>query len=284
MAGITAVSAITWRLCLTPTRIELHHFVESVVMSSLIRYRCLSRLLRVTGGLLLAWSASTVAAQTATVPTGQDQAASIAEQSQAWLDQAVAAARPSGAAPLRMVVQIGALDSRLNLAPCAQVEPYLPPGVRLWGKTRIGLRCVDGVARWNVFLPVQVQAFGQTWVMRSDVASGGVLSQDDVVLAEVDWAQENASVLADPEMWAGQTATRALRTGQALRHGMVKPSQVFQAGSMVRIVAQGPGFTVTSDGQALSAGVVGEMARVRIDNGRILSGVVLDMRTVKVNL
>jgi flagella basal body P-ring formation protein FlgA len=30
--------------------------------------------------------------------------------------------------------------------------------------------------------------------------------------------------------------------------------------------------------------VVGEMARVRIGNGRVLSGVVLDMRTVKVNL
>mgnify|MGYP003644723746 CR=1 FL=1 len=240
---------------------------------------------------LSAWSARLLAAVvvSAAVPmaaaqTGQDQAALIAEQSQAWLDQAVLAARPSGAAPLRMVVQVGALDSRLNLAPCAQVEPYLPPGVRLWGKTRVGLRCIDGIARWNVFLPVQVQAFGPTWVMRSDVSSGSVLSLDDAVQAEVDWAQENASVLADPGMWVGQTATRALRTGQVLRHGMVKPSQVFQAGSMVRIVAQGAGFTVRANGQALSDGVVGEMARVRIDNGRILSGVVLDMRTVRVNL
>jgi flagella basal body P-ring formation protein FlgA len=65
---------------------------------------------------------------------------------------------------------------------------------------------------------------------------------------------------------------------------MVKPAQVFQAGSMVRIVAQGRGFSVTSGGQALSAGVVGEMARVRVDNGRVVSGLVLDMRTVQVNL
>jgi flagellar basal body P-ring formation protein FlgA len=234
--------------------------------------------------LVLAWLVHAAHAQGSGAVVAKDSATMIAEQSQAWLDQAVAATRPVGSAPLRMVVQVGALDSRLQLAPCAQVEPYLPPGVRLWGNARIGLRCVDGVARWNVFLPVQVQAFGQTWVMRSDVASGSVLSMDDAVLAEVDWAQENASVLADPEMWVGQTATRALRTGQTLRHGMVKRSQVFQAGSMVRIIAQGPGFTVTSDGQALSAGVVGEMARVRTENGRVLSGVVLDMRTVRVNL
>ncbi len=214
----------------------------------------------------------------------QDQAAQIAQESQVWLEKAVANTRPTGAAPLRMVVQVGALDSRLSLAPCAQVEPYMPTGTRLWGKTRIGLRCIDGPSRWNVFLPVQVQAFGQTWVMRSDVPSGATLALDDAVLAEVDWAHENQSVLADPEMWVGQTATRGLRTGQVLRYGMVKPSQVFQAGSMVRIIAKGPGFRVTSGGQALSAGIVGEMARVRVDNGRVVSGLVLDMRTVEVNL
>lgn len=213
-----------------------------------------------------------------------DQVSALLNNSQSWLDSAVAASRPAGAAPLRMVVQVGALDSRLVLAPCGQVEPYLPPGTRLWGKTRVGMRCVDGVARWNVFLPVQVQAFGQAWVVKGDVATGSVLSEDDAVLAEVDWAQESSSVLADPALWVGQTATRKLSTGQTLRHGMVKPSQVFQAGSMVRIIARGPGFTVTSDGQALSAGVVGEMARVRTDNGRVLSGTVLDMRTVRVDL
>ncbi len=253
-------------------------------MPLLPRVRWLSRFFRAMAACQLIGVAALASAQTATAAAGPEQAALITGQSQVWLDQAVAAARPSGSAPLRMVVQVGALDSRLNLAPCGQIEPYLPAGVRLWGKTRIGLRCVDGIARWNVFLPVQVQAFGQTWVMRSDIAAGQALALDDAVLVEADWAQENASVLADPQLWVGHTATRALRAGQVLRHGLVKPSQVFQAGSMVRIVALGPGFTVTSDGQALSAGVIGEMARVRIDNGRILSGVVLDMRTVKVNL
>ncbi len=252
--------------------------LKSCLALSLPNLRRLRECLQVLGaGLLLALSAFAPA-------SAQDTAALIAQESQAWVEKAVADARPNGAAPLRMVVQVGALDSRLSLAPCAQVEPYMPPGARLWGKTRIGLRCIDGASRWNVFLPVQVQAFGQTWVIRSDVPAGAALALDDAVMAEVDWAQEDQSVLADPELWVGQTATRGLRTGQVLRRGMVKPSQVFQAGSMVRIVAKGPGFSVTSGGQALSAGVVGEMARVRVDNGRVVSGLVLDMRTVQVNL
>lgn len=214
----------------------------------------------------------------------QDVAAMLARDSQSWLEQTVAAARPAGSAPLRMVVSVGSLDSRLTLAPCGAVEPYVPPGMRLWGKTRVGLRCVDGRTRWNVFLPVQVKAFGQAWVVKGDVAAGTVLAEGDAVLAEVDWAQENNSVLADPALWVGQTTTRRLSTGETLRAGLVKPAQVFQAGATVRVVAQGSGFSVTADGQALSPGVIGAQARVRIDNGRILSGVVLDVRTVRVEL
>ncbi len=225
--------------------------------------------------------------QTAAAPQQaqpQDRGAALVRDTQAWLDNTVAAARPAGAAPLRMEVSVGALDNRLTLAPCATVEPYIPPGMRLWGKTRLGLRCIDGNARWNVLLPVQVKAFGQAWVVKGDIPAGTVLGEDDAVLAEVDWAQDNASVMADPAMWVGQTAARQLSTGQVLRVGAVRPAQVFQAGAMVRVVAQGPGFAVTSDGQALSAGVIGALARVRIDNGRILSGVVLDVRTVRVDL
>lgn len=215
---------------------------------------------------------------------GNEAAAPVLKESQAWLEQAVASARPAGSAPLRMSVTVGALDSRLALAPCAAIEPYLPNGLRLWGKTRIGVRCLEGAVRWNVFLPVQVKALGPAWVIKGDVPAGKVLGEDDAIVAEVDWAQDNQAILADPAMWLGQTATRPLSTGQALRQGMVRPAQVFQAGANVRIVAQGPGFVISSDGQALTAGVVGGQARVRIDNGRILSGVVLDMRTVRVDL
>lgn len=214
----------------------------------------------------------------------QDAGSGLRKETQAWLDQAVAAARPSGAAPLRMVVSVGVLDNRLTLAPCGAVEPYVPAGLRLWGKTRLGLRCTDGSTRWNVFLPVQVQAFGQAWVVKADVAAGAVLGEDDAVLTEVDWAQDNNSVLADPALWVGQTASRKLTTGQTLRQGMVKPAQVFQAGAMVRIQAQGAGFVVSSDGLALSPGVIGALARVRMDSGRVVSGVVLDGRTVRIDL
>lgn len=210
--------------------------------------------------------------------------AELVNSTRRWLDQAVAGAQSAAATPLRMEVTVGALDSRLRLASCAQVEPYLPPGTRLWGRTRVGLRCMDGVAKWNVFLPITVKAMGRAWVVRRDVAPGAVLSEADLIEAEVDWAEDSSPVIADAAQWFGQVATRTLTTGMALRQSMVRPAQVFQAGSQVRVVAQGSGFQIVADAQAMSSGVIGQVARVRMDNGRVMSGVVLDARTVRLDL
>ena len=201
-----------------------------------------------------------------------------------WARNAVAANPADPSTRLRYEVSVGALDSRLKLAPCGNVEMYVPPGSRLWGHGRVGLRCVDGMAKWNVSVPVTVKAFGNAWVMRNPVMAGNPLTQADAVLVEVDWAEDTNPVLAEASSWLGQTATRSLSTGQVLRSGVVRPTQVFQAGTQVRVVAEGPGFQVSSDAQALSAGVVGQMARVRMDNGRVASGTVVDARTVKIEL
>ena len=220
----------------------------------------------------------------ATSAQAQTQEPDYAGMALQWARTAAGASQPDPAQPLRMELSVGALDSRLRLAPCANVEPYLPPGARLWGHSRVGLRCVDGLVKWNVSVPVTVKAFGKAWVVRGQVQAGNPVTQADVVQAETDWAEDTNPVLIDPALWLGQTATRTLSTGQVLRSGLVRATQVFQAGTQVRVVAEGPGFQISSDAQALSAGVVGQAARVRMDNGRITSGTVLDARTVKIDI
>ena len=132
--------------------------------------------------LALAGSASASLCAQALHPSRPDWLA----PTQLWLDAAVATALPAGVSLLRTEIELGELDSRLRLAPCAKVEPFLPPGARLWGKTRLGLRCVQGTSRWTVFLPLTVKAFGPAWVVRGDIASGTVLTESDALQADHD--------------------------------------------------------------------------------------------------
>lgn len=191
-----------------------------------------------------------------------------------WLDSAMAQEDGGQSLPLRMEVQVGRLDPRLQLAPCEQVEPYLPAGSKLWGRTRIGLRCVKGLRPWNVFLPVTVKAWGMGWVLAYNVNSGDTLDAGSATQAEVDWAADASPVIALPDGWIGQNASRNLMAGQVLRQSMVRPAAVFEKGATVRVLSKGPGFVVTATGKATSGAGIGEEVKVRMDNGRLISGIV----------
>ena len=241
--------------------------------------------LRARGGrglalFVAAWAFMQLPAQAQAVASEAD----LPPLARQWVDQALATQAARAEQPLRLQATLGRLDPRLRLTPCARVEVFLPPGNRLWGASRVGLRCLEGATRWNVTLPVTVQALGTSWVLRRDVAAGSVLTAGDLMPAEVDWAAEPSPVLARREAWEGQIAARALATGQPLRQNMVRAAQVFQAGAPVRVLVQGGGFQISAEGLALSPGMVGQPAKVKMESGRVLTVTVLDARTVRADI
>lgn len=190
----------------------------------------------------------------------------------AWVDEQLAAHQAKSEMPLRMEVIMGALDPRLQLAPCAKVETFLPAGTKLWGRSRVGIRCADGVSRWQVFLPIRIKAIGPAWVLRSAVPANTVLSEQDAVLKDVDWADIPSPVLARTADWVGKSLARTGVAGEAISAAMVRGTPAFATGALVKLIAQGPGFTIASAGHALGPGVLGQDVRVRLESGRIVSG------------
>lgn len=232
-------------------------------------------------GAAAAWAV--VACALACVLTGtahaEDGAAQLSQIGQRFIDQALnqggaEQAKASNGLPLRMQVQMGQLDSRLRLAACARVEPYLPAGSRLWGRTRLGLRCVQGAVHWNVFLPITVHAFGPAWAVQGNIPAGKTLSAEDAVPAEVDWAEDSAPVFANAQDFIGMVAARPLSSGQALRQNMVRPPALFAAGAPVQVMVNGGSFSIASSGKAMAAAGEGQQVRVRMDNGRLVTGTV----------
>lgn len=194
------------------------------------------------------------------------------------------AARAASAPGTRVVVQIGQLDPRLRLAPCQQVQPYLPPGMAAWGRSRVGLRCTDGVARWNVTLPVQVSLFGRVVVAAAPLPAGVNLSQEHLALAEIDIAAEPGAVFTDAGALIGRTLGRPLGAAEAVRAPALKARQWFAAGETVQVRAVGDGFAVVAEAQAMGPGIEGQDVRVRFDSGRVASGRAVGERQVELRL
>lgn len=197
---------------------------------------------------------------------------------------ALEATRQAATPGLRVQVRVGRLDPRLRLAPCAAVQPYLPPGTRLWGAARIGLRCNDVAVRWNVFLPIYIDVFGPALVANLPLAAGRMLAAEDLRSAEVNLAAAPSQPLARNELAIGRTLARALAAGDPLRASDLRARQWFAAGDNVRVVAAGSGWRISGEGQALAAGLEGQSVRVRTESGRVISGVAVAARLVEVAL
>lgn len=195
---------------------------------------------------------------------------------------ALDSARP--AEGLRVEIEVGRLNPRLRLAPCARVETYLPSAFKPWGRTRVGLRCLEGATRWNVYLPITVKVFGPALVAASALPAGTVLGEADLVQAEVDLAAEPGAVLTEAAQAVGRTLARTVGAGDALSTGKVRPRLWFAAGDTVRLVAAGAGFSVQGEGRAIGPGLDGSTVRVRTESGRIVTGLATGEREVEVRL
>jgi flagella basal body P-ring formation protein FlgA len=183
----------------------------------------------------------------------------------------------------RVEVTLGQLDSRLRLAPCARFEPYVPPGVRLWGRSYIGVRCVEG-ARWNVMMPVTVKVYGKALIATAPLPAGAPINDTDVEEQEVELTRDPTPPMTDRALLEGKTLVRGVVPGQAIRPEYLRVLPTVAAGDPVRLELVGTGFSVAASGQAMSAGGEGQSVRVRTDAGRVLSGVIRNGKTVEIRL
>ncbi len=184
----------------------------------------------------------------------------------------------------RIEVVVGTLDSRLQLAPCRKIDTYLPAGVPALGRSRIGLRCVDGPKNWNVTLPVTVRLWRQAVVLASALPAGTVLDSTHLGLAEVDVSDAPGTTVAVPGLALGRSLTRPLAAGATLRTTDLKQRQWFAAGETVRVLAMGNGWQIVTEGQAMGPGLEGQFVKVRTENGRTLTGRPTADRQVEVKL
>lgn len=233
----------------------------------------------------LAQGSHQISAPSAIDPTLAQHLQALARQaaSQVWSRDAQPHPGAQASAP-RIEVELGQLDPRLVLAPCQQIEPYVPVGARMAGRTRIGLRCLQGSSKWNVFLPLTVKIFGRALVSSTALPSGTVVRVHHLAEAEVDLAHSAEPVIQSAESLLGRTLARPLAAGDAFRSTDLKLRHWFAAGELVKVVAIGPGFSVSAEGQALGPGLEGQPTRVRTESGRIVTGMPTAERRVEMAL
>jgi len=190
--------------------------------------------------------------------------------------------RESTGLPGTVTVEVGAIDPRLNLTRCEALETYLPAGSRLWGKVNVGVRC-SAPARWSIYLPSTVKVSGTYYVSAKPIVQGQALTEADIASVQGDLTSMSTGVVTEPEQAIGHTSTMSLGAGIALRQDSLRMQQVVLQGQTIRLISNGDGFRVSTEAQALNNASEGQLVKVKISSGQVLSGTAKVGGVVEVN-
>jgi flagella basal body P-ring formation protein FlgA len=178
-------------------------------------------------------------------------------------------------------IAIGEPESRVQLAPCARMEPFLPPNARLWGRSHIGVRCVEG-ANWTAYVPITVRIFGQTPVAARAIPRGHSFGPEDVRMERVEITQYPVGELATGVDLDGRLATRPITAGEPIRRSQARQPPSIQPGDAVRVVIETPGFMVATEGKALTSAANGDGVQVALEGGKTVWGMANPGKVVQI--
>ncbi|MDH6591140.1 flagella basal body P-ring formation protein FlgA [Variovorax sp. TBS-050B] len=159
------------------------------------------------------------------------------------------------------------------LPPCDAVEPFLPRGAAPWGRVSVGLRCHSEDRPWTRFVLAHVAVTGSYVVATRNIDAGQAFGAGDFAVRSGDLTALPRSVLTDAAELQGVVAANRITAGVPLRRELVRGVTVIQQGQTVKVVAEGPGFAVSTEARALTSAAVGATARAKTLDGRVVSGV-----------
>lgn len=168
-----------------------------------------------------------------------------------------------------------------NLYPsCEQPSFTVVSSTNRWGNINVLARCNDE----KRYIQVNVQATGNYVVAARQIARGSVLQTGDVELKHGRLDQLQARTMLDINQAQDAVTLRDFAPGQAIQMSMVRQAWRIKAGERVKVVANGDGFSVNSEGQALNNAAVAQNARVRMSSGQVVSGTVGTDGIILINL
>ncbi|KRB93343.1 flagellar basal body P-ring formation chaperone FlgA [Noviherbaspirillum sp. Root189] len=174
--------------------------------------------------------------------------------------------------PGQVNLSVGQVDARSSLPACAAPEAFLPNGSRIWGRTTVGVRCTVP-SPWTLYISATVQVVGDYIAAAVPLAQGQQVGPNDLVKLKGDLTSLPAGVITDTSQAIGRTMTTSLPAGTPLRNDALRSQAAVQQGQTVRVVSNGPGFSVATEGRALNNASEGQIAQARTASGQVVSGV-----------
>jgi flagella basal body P-ring formation protein FlgA len=178
----------------------------------------------------------------------------------------------SAGSPGKAEITITPMEQSTRLDYCPNPEPFFPPNSSAWGRTTVGVRCGQPKP-WMVYVQANVSIIANYVVSANPLGQGQIISANDLQLQKGDLTTLPTGIFTEINRVVGTSPKMSLTAGAVIKQEMLKMPPVIQQGQGVRVSSKGTGFSITIEGQALNAAAEGEIVKVRVSNGSVVTGI-----------
>lgn len=143
---------------------------------------------------------------------------------------------------------------------------------------------VDGKERARLWVKTEIRIFEDVVVSSAPLARHESIEAADVRLVRRDISSLNGKPFKSVDEIAGQQAAHAIEINEILTQKSLDRPSLMRRGSPVTLLYETRTLRVESPGMAVDGGKLGDVIAVKnATSGKLLRGVVLDERTVRIN-
>ncbi|QWD15047.1 flagellar basal body P-ring formation protein FlgA [Polynucleobacter paneuropaeus] len=187
----------------------------------------------------------------------------------------------SAGSPGKPEITVTPMEEGTQLTYCPSPEAFFPPNSAAWGITTVGVRCGQPKP-WTVYVQANVSIIANYVVAGAPIGQGQTISANELQLQKGDLTILPTGIFTEFNRVIGQTARMSLVAGTVLKKEMLKMPLIVQKGQSVRVSSGGKGFSISTDGQALNEASEGEIVKVKVSNGSVVTGIAKENGIVEV--
>jgi flagella basal body P-ring formation protein FlgA len=181
----------------------------------------------------------------------------------------------------KVLISVSSLDPRIEIKSCGVPLLVNIPEKNNTRNVNLKISCND-TASWKIYLSAKIQITKAILVATSTINKGDMLNKDNVALNYLPVNQIRGDKLSDTALVFGAKAKKRIAQGRAIS----KTSFCLVCkGDFVTIIAASDGFSIKTQGMALSSGNVNDQIRVRNSrSNKVITPRVKNEQQVVVNL
>ncbi len=164
-------------------------------------------------------------------------------------------------------------ETELNLSPCNKLDISVPGGPSsINGNIRVGVKCLQ-TNGWTIFLSANVQQKKTYFLAKRQIPYGEILKADDLVAAQDFPDNIPMDAVFDLRQAVGRGVVEIVGANTPILTRHFSNQSVISNGQAVKVLVQGSGFKIMSDGKALGNASVGQFVKIKLNSGQVVTAI-----------